>query len=149
MTAAAATARIPRTRAFSPVLTRLALRVLTGIVLLALWEGLVTWLTQWYVARPSGVVQAAPHVLANGAFWHATRATVEAVFEGLGIGIVAGTLVGLTMGRLRDAESLLKFYVSAFFALPTIAVLPLTSGSVTRDARGWRSSSSARSSRSQ
>ena len=126
MTAAAATARIARTRTVPPALTRLALRVLAGIILLALWEGLVTWLTPWYVARPSGVARALPHVLRDAAFWHATRATFEAVFEGLGIGVVAGTLVGLTMGRLRDAESLLKFYVSAFFALPTIAVLPLT-----------------------
>jgi NitT/TauT family transport system permease protein len=29
------------------------------------------------------------------------------------------------MGRLRDADAALKLYVNAFFALPTIAVLPL------------------------
>ena len=51
--------------------------------------------------------------------------TLSAVFEGLAIGVSLGILVGLTMGRLRDADAALKLYVNAFFALPTIAVLPL------------------------
>jgi len=66
-----------------------------------------------------------PRVLGDGQFWIYTRDTLLAVLEGLAIGVVTGTLVGLAMGRLRDVESLLKFYVNAFFALPTIAVLPL------------------------
>ena len=125
MTTAAAAARAPRTFALSPGATRLALRIGAGIALLLLWEGLVTWLTASYVARPSGVIKALPHVLSDHLFWTYTRDTVVAVFEGLAIGVGCGTLVGLAMGRLRDAESLLKFYVNAFFALPTIAVLPL------------------------
>jgi ABC-type nitrate/sulfonate/bicarbonate transport system permease component len=125
VTTAAAAARAPRALVLSPPLGRLALRVATGIVLLLLWEALVTWFGASYVARPSGVIKALPDVLGDGQFWSYTRATVVAVAEGMLIGVSAGTLVGLAMGRLRDAESLLKFYVSAFFALPTIAVLPL------------------------
>ncbi|MEP6813185.1 MAG: ABC transporter permease, partial [Actinomycetota bacterium] len=106
-------------------LGRILLRVAMGIVLLLLWEGLVHWFSQSYVARPSGVVRAFPHVARNGEFWHAARMTGVAIAEGLAIGIVGGALVGLVMGRLRDAESLLRFYMNAFFALPTIAVLPL------------------------
>ena len=75
-----------------------------------------------------------PDVLANkptsmepltGSFWKSVQLTVVAVFEGLAIGIVLGVLVGLTMGRLRDAENLLKFYVNAFFAMPILAMLPV------------------------
>jgi ABC-type nitrate/sulfonate/bicarbonate transport system permease component len=125
VTATAATARAPASFALSPRVQRIALRVGTGIALLLLWEGLVTWLAASFVARPSGIVKVAPSVLGDGGFWRDTEQTVVAVAEGLVIGVVLGTLVGLTMGRLRDAESLLKFYVNAFFALPTIAVLPL------------------------
>ena len=125
MSSAAHAARAPRGLALSPHLERLGLRIGTGIVLLALWEGLVTWLAPFYVARPSGVLKAIPDVVTAGAFWHSTRLTVASVFEGLAIGVVAGTLVGLTMGRLRDVESGLKLFVNAFFALPIIAVLPL------------------------
>jgi ABC-type nitrate/sulfonate/bicarbonate transport system permease component len=125
VTTAAATARLPRTLSLSPGAQRLALRIAAGIVLLLLWEGIVTWFAASYVARPSGVIKALPHVLGDRQFWIYTRDTLVAVLEGLAIGVVTGTLVGLAMGRLRDVESLLKFYVNAFFALPTIAVLPL------------------------
>ncbi|HEY6052694.1 MAG TPA: hypothetical protein VIU86_02120, partial [Gaiellaceae bacterium] len=127
-------ARLPRTFSLSPRGRRLVLQLGTGIVLLALWEGFVTWLTPSYVARPSGIAKALPDVLSGkpgalealtGPFWTSVKLTIVAVFEGLGIGVVGGTLVGLTMGRLRDVEAGLKFYVNAFFALPVIAVLPL------------------------
>jgi NitT/TauT family transport system permease protein len=58
-------------------------------------------------------------------FWGAAGATVLAAFEGLAIGLVAGAAVGLTMGRLRTADRLLRFYVSAFFAMPIIALVPV------------------------
>jgi len=34
-------------------------------------------------------------------------------------------VVGLAMGRLRDLEWALKYYIGALFAMPTIAILPL------------------------
>jgi ABC-type nitrate/sulfonate/bicarbonate transport system permease component len=125
VTAAAVTARMPRTSALSPRATRVLLRVAAGIAILLLWEALVTWLAASFVARPSGIIKVAPSVLRDGGFWTDTQQTIVAVAEGMVIGVVLGTLVGLAMGRLRDVESSLKFYVNAFFALPTIAVLPL------------------------
>src|SRR5581483_3707573 len=134
VTTAAETLRPPRTLTLSPGVRHLAIRIATGIVLLLLWEGLATWLAPSYVARPSGVVRAIPRVVENhstpltalaGGFWQSVGSTVLAVFEGLAIGVTLGVLVGLTMGRLRDADAALRIYVNAFFALPTIAVLPL------------------------
>jgi NitT/TauT family transport system permease protein len=101
------------------------IRVGTGILLLALWEGSVTWLAPSYVSRPSGVARVLPDVLRDPNFWSSAKVTVVAVFEGLAIGVVAGVLVGLTMGRLRTADRLLRFYVSAFFAMPIIALVPV------------------------
>ena len=110
------------------------IRLATGIVLLLLWEGLVTWFAPSYVARPSGVARALPRVLENhttpltalaGGFWPSVAHTLVAVLEGLAIGVAAGILVGLTMGRLWPVDAALKFYVAAFFALPVIAILPL------------------------
>jgi ABC-type nitrate/sulfonate/bicarbonate transport system permease component len=113
----------------------LLLRVGTGIVLLLIWEVLVRWLAPAYVAKPSGVIKAIPRVVVRdestpltalaGGFWPSVEKTVVAVLIGLVIGVFFGVLVGLTMGRLRDADAALKIYVNAFFALPTIAVLPL------------------------
>jgi ABC-type nitrate/sulfonate/bicarbonate transport system permease component len=110
----------------------LMLRIGTGILLLALWEGLVTWLAPSFVARPSGIVRALPGVLTQTSvppgtpkFWGAAGVTVLAALEGLLVGLVLGVLVGLTMGRLRTVDRLLRFYVSAFFAMPIIALVPV------------------------
>jgi NitT/TauT family transport system permease protein len=134
MSATTVAARVPRTFTLTPRARRVWLQVATGIVLLALWEGLVTWLAPFYVTRPSGVVRHACEVLSNrptaltqlsGTFWYDVQTTVVAVLEGLAIGVTCGVLVGLAMGRLRDVEWALKYYVGAFFALPTIAMVPL------------------------
>jgi NitT/TauT family transport system permease protein len=134
VTAATETLRPRAGIALSPAASRTLIRVATGVALLLLWEGLARWLAPSYVARPSGVVEALPRVLRNettpltalaGGFWLSVWYTVRAVAEGLAIGVTLGVLVGLTMGRLRDADAALRLYVNAFFALPTIAVLPL------------------------
>ena len=110
---------------------RMLLRVGTGVLLLVAWELLVRWLAPPFVARPVTVARALPHVLANElppgtpTFWGSAEATVTAAFEGLAIGVVAGVLAGLTMGRLRLADRALRFYVNAFFAMPIIAMVPV------------------------
>jgi NitT/TauT family transport system permease protein len=134
VTTAAPAVRAARSFRLAPGVSRTLIRLGTGIVLLLIWEALAHWFAPYYVARPSGVVRAFPRVVENqqtplialaGGFWQSVGTTVVAVVEGLAIGVVGGVLVGLTMGRMRDAEALLKFYVNAFFALPVIAVLPL------------------------
>ena len=126
--------RLPRTRVLSPRIEVVLLRVAAGIVLLGLWEGLVTWLSPLYVTRPSGVAKVFWEVVSNrptpltqlsGSFWFDVQTTIVAVFEGLAIGVVAGVIVGLAMGRLRDVEWAFKYYIGALFAMPTIAILPL------------------------
>lgn len=118
-------AALARPFVLGPGMRRFAIRIGTGIVLLALWEGFVTWFAPSYVARPSGVVRVLPSVLSSAEFRSDTKVTVIAVFEGLGIGVVLGVIVGLAMGRLRDLDSLLRFYVSSFFAMPLIALVPV------------------------
>ena len=126
--------RVPRSLALTDRATRVWLQLGTGAILLGLWEGLVTWLAPFYVTRPSGVVRVFWEVVSNrptpltqisGSFWFDVQTTVTAVFEGLAIGVAAGVIVGLAMGRLRDVEWALKYYIGALFAMPTIAILPL------------------------
>jgi len=115
----------------SPAVQRTLIRVATGVVLVFLWEVLIRWLAPAFVARPVTIARALPHVLAGHVppasppFWGSLEATVIACAEGLAIGVVSGILVGLTMGRLRLADRLLRFYVNAFFAMPILAMVPL------------------------
>ena len=102
-------------------------RVVTGIAILLLWEGVVRSIAPAYVAKPSTIVMAIPSVIADPTFRKATADTLLAVVQGLIIAIVLGTLIGLLMGRSQIAERLLRHYVNGFYAVPMIVVLPLLS----------------------
>ena len=73
------------------------------------------------------VVLAIPRVIVDPAFLSATGSTLLAVAEGLAVALVAGTVIGLLMGRSPVAERSLRHYVNGFYAMPMIVVLPLFS----------------------
>ena len=45
--------------------------------------------------------------------------------EGVAIGTVAGILIGVAMGRVREVNWFLSTYIRALYALPLIALVPL------------------------
>lgn len=101
------------------------LKALAGIALLLTWEIVVRALAPAYVARPSGVVAILPSVLTSPEFLAAAGATLWAVAQGLLVSLVAGTCVGVAMGRVSMLEHGLRYYVNSLFATPMIAILPL------------------------
>jgi NitT/TauT family transport system permease protein len=102
-------------------------RLLTGIVLLLVWEFVVRTLAPAYVAKPSTVVMAIPRVVTDPAFLKATGATLTAVAEGLAIALIFGTTIGLLIGRSTAFDRAIRHYVNGFYAMPMIIVLPLFS----------------------
>jgi len=110
----------PRSPALNP-------RLVAGLAILLLWEATARLFAPAYVARPTGVAMALPHVLADPAFLRAAGLTLAAVAEGVAIAIVLGTALGLAMGRSLVAGRALRLWVNSFNALPMIVVLPLFS----------------------
>jgi NitT/TauT family transport system permease protein len=102
-------------------------RLITGLALLLFWELVVRAFAPAYVAKPTTVVMAIPRVIVDPAFLTATGATLLAVAEGLAIALVAGTLIGLSMGRVPTVERAVRHYINGFYAMPMIVVLPLFS----------------------
>ncbi len=102
-------------------------RLLTGAVILLAWEFVVRAIAPAYVAKPSTVVLAIPRVIVDPEFLNALGATLAAVAEGLVITIVAGTAIGLLMGRSTTVDRMIRVYINGFNALPMIIVLPLFS----------------------
>ena len=103
----------------------LLLKASAGVVLLLVWEIVVRALAPEYVARPTGIAKVFLPVLSDAQFLAAAGATLWAVVQGLAISIVAGTAVGLLMGRVPTAEHGLRYYVNSLFATPMVAILPL------------------------
>jgi len=102
-------------------------RLLTGAVILLAWEFVVRAIAPAYVAKPSTVVLAVPRVIVDPEFLSALGATLAAVAEGLAITIVAGTAIGLLMGRSTTVDRATRVYINGFNSLPMIIVLPLFS----------------------
>jgi ABC-type nitrate/sulfonate/bicarbonate transport system permease component len=78
-----------------------------------------------FVARPSRIAVVFPTVIMDPALWQAAGGTLGAVVQGLAIAIVAGTGIGLAIGRVPVVERFLQLYVSGLFAMPMVAILPL------------------------
>jgi ABC-type nitrate/sulfonate/bicarbonate transport system permease component len=115
----------PATLGVWPRLRRPGIQLLAGVLILAAWQGAAAAWTPDFVARPSGIVRVLPSTLSDGVFWTDAKITVLAVVEGLALGVVLGAMFGVLMGRLRDFDAMTRFYVSAFFAMPLIALVPV------------------------
>jgi ABC-type nitrate/sulfonate/bicarbonate transport system permease component len=100
-------------------------KLVAGLVILCLWEGVVRALAPAYVAKPSTVLLAIPSVLASAAFLKSTGITLAAAAEGLVIATILGVLAGLAMGRSLLVEAMARHYVNGFYAIPMIVILPL------------------------
>ena len=123
MTPAASTLALP---ARAPLVQRDTLvRIAGGIALFGLWEVCVRAFAAPFVAKPSAVIAAIPRVLADPDYWDAAWSSLHAVLLGLAIALFAGTLIGLLVGRVRAADRMIGFYVSAGYTMPMVAVLPL------------------------
>ena len=78
-----------------------------------------------FVARPTGIIMAFPETVASQEFWLDVVVSLGAILEGVFIGSVAGILVGVAMGRVREINWFLATYIRALYALPLIALVPL------------------------
>jgi ABC-type nitrate/sulfonate/bicarbonate transport system permease component len=102
-------------------------RLITGVAIAATWEFVVRGFAPGYVAKPTTVIMAIPRVITDPEFLAATAQTLAAVAEGLAIALIAGTVIGVLMGRSLMLERLIRHYVNGFYAMPMIIVLPLFS----------------------
>jgi NitT/TauT family transport system permease protein len=99
--------------------------VVTGIGLLAVWQTYVTAFLPSFVARPTGIILAIPATISQVEFWWAALESFGSIVEGVALGTVAGILVGVAMGRIREVDWFLSTYIRALYALPLIALVPI------------------------
>lgn len=99
--------------------------IIAGAALLGLWEFYVRAALPDFVARPTGIVMAIPATVSSASFWWAAWASFGSIIQGVAIGTVAGIIVGVAMGRVREVNWFLSTYIRALYALPLIALVPI------------------------
>jgi ABC-type nitrate/sulfonate/bicarbonate transport system permease component len=99
--------------------------VVAGVILLAIWELYVRTQLPSFVATPIGIVMAIPATVASPMFWSDAAVSLGSIVQGVAVGTVAGILVGVAMGRVREVDWFLSTYIRALYALPLIALVPI------------------------
>ena len=101
--------------------------LVSGTVVLALWQALVTaaGLPPWLVPSPVAVWQRFVEALRDGTLqMHLLPTVVESV-GGFGLALLAGVSLGYLVAHSRRLESWIAPYLAALQSVPVIAVAPL------------------------
>ncbi|MFD7428068.1 ABC transporter permease [Streptomyces sp. NPDC059814] len=103
-----------------------ALRILVILAALVLWQLMSGPVVPEYaVSKPTEVYDALTDMLGSAAGWNDIRVTTVEVLAGFGLGVAAGTVMGLVLGSFPLLGRVLEPLVAAVNGIPKIALAPL------------------------
>jgi NitT/TauT family transport system permease protein len=103
---------------------RSAARIAFVLVLLGLWQAYGTFAGDEWTSRPTLIAARIWQLAGNGLAGHIAT-TLSEIVMGLAIGVPAGTLVGILLGRTRVLSALLRPVIVAANSVPIVALAPL------------------------
>jgi len=100
-------------------------RALSVTLTLVAWELYGRQVDPIFLSYPTAILAAVPEMLATGELQSAFISSLEGLSIGLLFAMVLGTLLGVLMGRYRLVDQILDIQVSALYATPNVALIPL------------------------
>ncbi|WP_254394398.1 ABC transporter permease [Streptomyces sp. AC512_CC834] len=102
------------------------LRILVILLALVLWQVMSGPVVPEYaVSKPTDVYDALTDMLGSAAGWTNIKVTAVEVLAGFGLGVAAGTVMGLFLGSFPLLGRVLEPLVAAVNGIPKIALAPL------------------------
>jgi NitT/TauT family transport system permease protein len=100
---------------------------LSMLAFLGLWEAVVRagLVNPLFTSSPSRIAAAAIEMFADGSIYGHLRVSAIEFFSGFALAIVIGVPLGILMGWYSRVNAVLEPFVSALYATPRIALLPL------------------------
>ncbi|MGZ3311952.1 MAG: ABC transporter permease [Xanthobacteraceae bacterium] len=95
------------------------------VVLLGAWEIFGRDVNPVFGSYPSAIAEAAWQLARTGKLWTALLDSLRPFFLGYGLAIVVGVPIGLIIGRFRTVEAAIGIYITAGYAMPLVALVPL------------------------
>jgi NitT/TauT family transport system permease protein len=97
------------------------------LLFLAFWEIAVRagWANPLFTSSPSRILATAVEMFADGSIYEHLRVSGIEFFTGFSLAIVIGVPLGILMGWYSRLNAVLEPFVSALYATPRIALLPL------------------------
>ena len=102
-----------------------AITLISIVCLLALWEIFGRDINPVFGSYPSAIAVAFWELLSTGQLTSALYDSLRSFLLGYGLAIVIGVPVGLVIGRFRTAEAAFGIYITAGYAMPLVALVPL------------------------
>jgi ABC-type nitrate/sulfonate/bicarbonate transport system permease component len=107
--------RLPR-----PVITLISLAVL-----LAVWEVLGRRVNPVFGSYPSAIAVASWQLARSGQLGAALIESLQPFVLGYALALVIGVPLGLVIGRFRAVEAAIGIFITAGYAMPLVALVPL------------------------
>jgi len=94
-------------------------------VLIGAWEFFGRDINPVFGSYPSAILAAFGELVRSGQLGAALYESLRPFVVGYGLAIIAGVPLGLVIGRFRVVEAALGIYVTAGYAMPLVALVPL------------------------
>jgi NitT/TauT family transport system permease protein len=95
------------------------------VVLLGAWEIFGRDVNPVFGSYPSAIAEAGWQLARTGKLWVALSDSLRPFLLGYGLAILIGVPIGLVTGRFRTVEAAIGIYITAGYAMPLVALVPL------------------------
>jgi ABC-type nitrate/sulfonate/bicarbonate transport system permease component len=95
------------------------------VVLLGAWEIFGRDVNPVFGSYPSAIAEAGWQLARTGKLWAALSDSLRPFLVGYGLAILIGVPIGLVTGRFRTVEAAIGVYITAGYAMPLVALVPL------------------------
>jgi NitT/TauT family transport system permease protein len=106
-------------------LPRWVITTISLACLLIVWEIFGRDINPVFGSYPTAIAAACWELLRSGELAEALADSLRSFFLGYLLAIVVGIPIGLVLGRFRTAEAAFGIYITAGYAMPLVALVPL------------------------
>ena len=106
-------------------LPRWMITVASVVLVLIVWEIFGRRINPVFGSYPSAIAEAFWELLITGQLWSALYESLRPFVIGYALAIIVGVPLGLFIGGFRAAEAALGLYITAGYAMPLVALVPL------------------------
>jgi sulfonate transport system permease protein len=116
---------IAATRKRRRALQTLAIRVVSVIAVLALWQLVGSGIDPVLFTTPTAVARAAYDMIRSGELWNYLWPSLVIFTVGLTIAAIIGIATGLLLARYWVLDVALGVYITFLYSIPSVALVPL------------------------
>jgi NitT/TauT family transport system permease protein len=106
-------------------LPRSAITALSIVVFLIAWEFFGRKINPIFGSYPTAIAHAFVALAQSGKLAKALMQSLEPFLAGYALSVIVGIPLGLVVGRFRGVEAAIGFFITAGYAMPLVALVPL------------------------